>query len=86
MDDYSLWVKMGTFYHRHSLERLFYFSDCVAALYVARFIAGVACGGVSVAAPMYIAELAHTSIRGTLGTFFQVLITVGVLLEYLLGE
>ncbi|KAJ3626027.1 hypothetical protein MTP99_016554 [Tenebrio molitor] len=61
------------------------YGNRVEALYVARFVAGLAIGGVSVAAPMYVAELAHTSIRGTLGTFFQVQITVGVLLEYLLG-
>lgn len=35
---------------------------------------------------MYVAELAHTSIRGTLGTFFQMQITVGLLIEYVLGE
>lgn len=35
---------------------------------------------------MYVNELAHSSIRGTLGTFFQVQITVGALVEYLLGK
>lgn len=62
------------------------FSNYIWVLYIARFLAGIASGGISVAAPMYVSELAHVSIRGTLGTFFQVQITIGILLEYLLGK
>lgn len=61
------------------------FGKYVEAIYAARFLAGLAVGGASVAAPMYVAELAHSSIRGTLGTFFQVQLTVGILIEYILG-
>ncbi|XP_044271464.1 facilitated trehalose transporter Tret1-like [Tribolium madens] len=61
------------------------YGNCVGALYAARFLAGLAIGAISVAAPMYVTEIAHTSIRGTLGTFFQVQITVGVFLGYVLG-
>lgn len=38
------------------------------------------------AAPMFVSDIAHVSIRGTLGTFFQFQITLGILLEYLLGK
>ncbi|EFA10574.1 Facilitated trehalose transporter Tret1-2 homolog-like Protein [Tribolium castaneum] len=61
------------------------YGNCVGVLYFARFLAGLAIGAISVAAPMYVTEIAHTSIRGTLGTFFQVQITVGVLVGYILG-
>lgn len=35
---------------------------------------------------MYISEIAETSIRGTLGTLFQLLLTVGILFVYVLGS
>lgn len=57
----------------------------VYGLYVARFMSGVAIGAISVAAPMYVGELAEPKIRGTLGTFFQLQITLGLLCEYILG-
>ncbi|XP_050310332.1 facilitated trehalose transporter Tret1-like [Anthonomus grandis grandis] len=62
-----------------------YYYHCIPVVYFARFIAGLSAGGISVAAPMYVSELAHISIRGTLGTFFQVQITVGLLIGYLFG-
>lgn len=46
-------------------------------LYAARFLGGLATGGASVAAPMYCAEIAETSVRGALGTFFQLQVTIG---------
>lgn len=54
-------------------------------LLAARFIAGVATGGISATVPMFIGEIAETSIRGTLGSFFQMFLTVGILLLYILG-
>jgi len=35
---------------------------------------------------MYISEIAETSIRGTLGTLFQLLLTVGILFVYIVGS
>jgi MFS family permease len=46
---------------------------------------GIAIGAVSVVTPMYIAELAESSIRGALGTLFQLQLTIGILFGYLAG-
>lgn len=35
---------------------------------------------------MYISEIAETSIRGTLGTLFQLLLTMGILFIYVVGS
>lgn len=61
------------------------FSGSVAQLFAGRFLGGFAIGAVSVAAPTYIAELSESSIRGALGTLFQLQITVGILFGYLAG-
>lgn len=48
------------------------FARNVTALYIARIFAGCAIGGICVTAPLYIGEIAENSIRGTLGSYFQV--------------
>ena len=53
------------------------------ALLAARFIGGVAIGGSSVLAPVYMAEIAPARRRGALVGLFQVNIVVGILLAYL---
>ncbi|XP_065349056.1 facilitated trehalose transporter Tret1-2 homolog [Cloeon dipterum] len=54
-------------------------------LIVGRFIVGF-CGGLfCVAAPMYIAEISDTKIRGLLSSFFELLICVGILFSYVIG-
>jgi SP family facilitated glucose transporter-like MFS transporter 8 len=60
-------------------------ANAVGTLYAARFIAGFATGAVSVVAPMYIGEIAESSVRGALGSFFQVMLTVGILYTYVVG-
>lgn len=57
----------------------------VVMMYIARFILGVAGGAFCVAAPMYTGEIAQKEIRGTLGSFFQLMITAGILFVYVLG-
>jgi len=52
-------------------------------LFVARMIVGVAVGAISVAAPLYIAEVAPPARRGRLVCLFQLMITAGILLAYL---
>jgi SP family facilitated glucose transporter-like MFS transporter 8 len=61
------------------------FGSSVAELFAGRFIAGVSIGAVSVTVPMYIAELAESSIRGALGTLFQLQMTLGILFGYVVG-
>ncbi|XP_067006760.2 facilitated trehalose transporter Tret1 isoform X2 [Anabrus simplex] len=57
----------------------------VAMLYIARLVAGIATGAISVTAPMYIGEIAEASVRGALGSFFQLMLTVGILYVYVFG-
>ncbi|HJQ85744.1 MAG TPA: MFS transporter, partial [Candidatus Binatia bacterium] len=51
----------------------------VATLIIGRFVIGVAIGLSSVAAPLYIAELAPADRRGRLVSLFQLAVTVGIL-------
>ncbi|XP_065371223.1 facilitated trehalose transporter Tret1-2 homolog isoform X2 [Calliphora vicina] len=61
------------------------FAESASMLYFARFTIGLATGSFCVVAPMYISEIAEDSIRGTLGTLFQLLLSVGILLVYVFG-
>ncbi len=54
-----------------------------SALLVFRFLAGLAVGGSSVLAPVYIAEIAPRTRRGALVGVFQLNIVVGILVAYL---
>src|SRR5947208_8528009 len=56
----------------------------VATLIVGRFVIGIAIGLSSVAAPLYIAELAPARRRGTLVSLFQLAVTVGILASYVI--
>ncbi|KFB38860.1 AGAP001027-PA-like protein [Anopheles sinensis] len=64
---------------------LIIFAENVAMMMVGRFFLGVGGGAFCVAAPTYTAEIAQPSIRGTLGTFFQLMVTVGILFVYAVG-
>jgi SP family arabinose:H+ symporter-like MFS transporter len=48
----------------------------------ARFLGGIAVGAVSLLSPMYVAEVAPPSIRGRMGTFYQMSIILGILVSY----
>jgi SP family arabinose:H+ symporter-like MFS transporter len=48
----------------------------------ARFLGGVAVGGVSLLSPMYVSEVSPPSIRGRMGTFYQMSIITGILISY----
>ena len=52
------------------------------AFVVARFLAGLAVGGVSLLSPMYMAEVSPPEIRGRLGTLYQMSIIVGILISF----
>ena len=50
-----------------------------------RVLGGLAVGAVSVLSPMYVAEVAPAKIRGTLVTIYQLAITLGILISYLVN-
>nr|CAD7427427.1 unnamed protein product [Timema monikensis] len=58
----------------------------VPLYYVGRIITGMMGGAFSLTAPVYVSEIAESDIRGTLGTYFQLMVTVGILFVYVLGS
>ncbi|XP_017096834.2 facilitated trehalose transporter Tret1-2 homolog [Drosophila bipectinata] len=64
---------------------LMIFAQNVIMLYFGRFILGMCGGAFCVTAPMYCTEISTTALRGTIGSFFQLLIVSGVLFGYLVG-
>jgi SP family galactose:H+ symporter-like MFS transporter len=57
----------------------------VEVLVAARIVIGVAIGLASAAAPVYISEVAPPESRGRLVSFFQLAVTIGILVAYLIG-
>ena len=57
----------------------------VETLIGARVVLGLAVGASTVIVPMYIAEIAPPQIRGTLAALFQLAITLGIVLAYLVN-
>jgi SP family arabinose:H+ symporter-like MFS transporter len=49
---------------------------------IARFVGGIAVGSVSLLSPLYVAEIAPASVRGRLGTLYQMMIVVGIVVSY----
>ncbi|BFG03883.1 facilitated trehalose transporter Tret1-2 homolog [Drosophila madeirensis] len=64
---------------------LMLFANNVTMLYFGRFILGMCGGAFCVTAPMYCTEISTTALRGTIGSFFQLLIVTGVFYGYVLG-
>ena len=54
-------------------------------LILSRVVIGMGIGVASAVAPVYISELAPADMRGSLVTFFQLAVTVGILVAYLVG-
>jgi len=60
-------------------------ADGYGMLLLGRLLTGIGVGVVSLTTPVYIAEVAPTSLRGMLGSGNQLAITLGVMLVYMLG-
>lgn len=58
----------------------------VKLLYIARLLVGIGVGAGCVLAPTYISEISEVSTRGTLGALFQLFLTVGIFLAFVLGS
>lgn len=52
-------------------------------LLVGRLVVGLGVGAISVAAPLYISEIAPIARRGTMICIFQLMVTLGILLAYI---
>jgi sugar porter (SP) family MFS transporter len=61
------------------------FAEIVPLYYFARFLIGVAVGGLFTVLPMYIGEIAEDTNRGGLGSVMNIFITSGTLLSYGIG-
>uniref|UniRef100_A0A0P4VWY6 Major facilitator superfamily (MFS) profile domain-containing protein n=1 Tax=Scylla olivacea TaxID=85551 RepID=A0A0P4VWY6_SCYOL len=61
------------------------FAQNFAMLLVGRVLTGLCCGITSLSVPTYIAEYSSSDIRGTLGSSFQLMVTLGLLYSYVLG-
>ncbi|XP_037941542.1 facilitated trehalose transporter Tret1-like [Teleopsis dalmanni] len=61
------------------------FAKNVAMLSAARFILGFSGGAFCITAPVYTTEIAQNEVRGMLGSFFQLLLVIGVTYTYVVG-
>lgn len=57
----------------------------VNAIYLGRLLIGLTIGIMSYTAPLYIAEVSPSESRGMLVTFFQLMITFGILISYIIS-
>ncbi|XP_054005200.1 facilitated trehalose transporter Tret1-like [Hylaeus anthracinus] len=64
---------------------LIIFANSVPMFYIGRFMTGICVGTFCAVAPLYTAEIAENSIRGRLGSCFQLLLSTGILLSYVFG-
>lgn len=61
------------------------FAPNVTLLIVARVVLGLAVGSSTIFVPLYISELAPAEVRGTLTSLFQLAITTGIVVAYLVN-
>lgn len=60
-------------------------SSSLIMLLIGRFLLGIAGGAFCIAAPQYSSEVASKELRGTVGSFFQLLMVTGILVTYVIG-
>ncbi|XP_065214185.1 facilitated trehalose transporter Tret1-2 homolog isoform X4 [Planococcus citri] len=63
---------------------LLIFGTSVAVIYISRFLTGIITGLFCAVLPLYVNEISEDSVRGSLGTLFQVFLTLGILFDYTL--
>lgn len=73
-----------------SLPFVFGFTIIIAAqniwmLYIGRVLTGFASGVTSLVVPLYISEISHQKVRGTLGSCVQLMVVLGIMGAYLAG-
>jgi len=61
------------------------FAQNNAMLIIGRIVTGFCGGAFSLAAPVYIGEIAEPSLRGSLGSGFQLMVVLGILFVYCFG-
>lgn len=69
---------------------IFGFTIIIAAqnhwmLYLGRVLTGLASGVTSLVVPLYISEMAHERVRGTLGSCVQLMVVIGIMGAYITG-
>lgn len=64
----------------------YYYRFQTYMFYYGRFFTGISTAGYCLAIPIYTAEISEKEIRGTLGTYLQLQITIGVLAVYIIGS
>lgn len=62
------------------------YAQNVAMLFIGRFFLGIAGGAFCVTAPTYTSEIAEPQIRGKLGSYFQLMMSLGILFSYIIGS
>lgn len=62
------------------------YANTVNEILFARFLAGLAGGGVFVLFPLYVTEISEDKVRGTLGSTLILSCNSGLLLSYILGN
>ncbi|KAF5288125.1 hypothetical protein FQA39_LY15512 [Lamprigera yunnana] len=65
---------------------LIIWSKSIVTLYVGRFISGMASGGFCVFTSLYNHEVAQKEVRGTLGSFLQMMISSGILFAVVVAK
>lgn len=65
---------------------LLIWANSIEMLYAGRFITGLAVGACCIASPLYTSEIAQKEIRGALGSYFQLMVTIGILYAYVAGK
>ncbi|XP_028852267.1 solute carrier family 2, facilitated glucose transporter member 8 [Denticeps clupeoides] len=73
-----------------SVPFIFGFTIIIAAqshwmLYFGRILTGVASGVTSLVVPVYISEMAHERVRGTVGSCVQLMVVIGIMGAYMAG-